>query len=665
MPVITLSKRRGARLKHVRAIDGLRSVAIVPVVVGHAQGRFLTGGYLGVDIFFVISGFLISSLIIDQACRGSFSLTEFYKRRILRIAPALFVMMWVTAAVGAWLLSPLEYRELGQALAATSVFASNLLFWWKSGYFDPAADLNPLVHTWSLAVEEQFYLLAPAIAWFAVRRERVLAGGLLAIAAASLAYAWWTSRIVPSTYFFFTLNRVWEIAAGALVGMLARNRPYRGGRVTAEAASAVAMLTIALSILLFGPRTHHPGPITLLPVLATGAILYLSEEDTLVTRVLATAPLVWIGLISYSLYLWHQPVLAFARVLVVEPLSPVQLVIAVGLSTVLAWLSYLYIETPMRNYRRFQFRKTASVFLVAAAATFAVGVAIHLTGGVPQRFSGRAYSAVNAPRVAPLDANSSTGTPPLVFWGDSHAEMLERAARRLLPNGQVTLERLGGCPPIPGFDNDWRNSSGPRCSVHNAEALKQLKRLPAGTAIVLAARWSNYLAPPHEVDEFGRVSAQASRSIFPAAWDRWKPFAVDGLVTASLESTVEQLLQYGKRVIVVRPTPVQHQSGQDVVYQVGGSLDKLRQLSISADEYRAQGAEMNRIIDALAARHPGVAIVDPGLTLCTDGRCGLAQGPYLAYRDDNHLNGWGAAKVARQIVAAARSRSAEAKASPG
>ena len=209
---------------HSRSIDGLRSVAVLPVLIGHAFPAALPGGFVGVDIFFVISGFLIASMIADKSLAGEFSTADFYKRRILRIFPALFAVLAVSTLAALALLPPLRLYEYGQALVASSVFASNILFWLKSGYFDAAAEANPLVHTWSLAVEEQFYIVAPLLALLVVRSRVGLYAVLLLTGLASLAFAEATNDTVPSTYFFFTANRIFELVAGCLAGCAFHSR---------------------------------------------------------------------------------------------------------------------------------------------------------------------------------------------------------------------------------------------------------------------------------------------------------------------------------------------------------------------------------------------------------------------------------------------------------
>jgi peptidoglycan/LPS O-acetylase OafA/YrhL len=636
-------------IRHVRTIDGLRAVAIVPVVIGHAAAQWMPGGYLGVDIFFVISGFLLTTLIVEQTARGTFRLGDFYKRRMLRIMPALVVAVAATVAGGLVLLSPLELRELGKATAATAVFGSNILFWRQSGYFDPVAGQNPLVHTWSLAVEEQFYLLAPLLSLLAARHRRGLFAALLALAALSLAYAWRTSLIVPSTFFFFTPNRVWEIATGSLFAFARLH--WREGtlapRWLVEGATAAALVAIAASMALFDAFTRHPGPITLVPVLATGVLLLCARRETIANRLLALPPLVWIGLISYSLYLWHQPLLAYARLAAVIPLTDAQLLAVLAASVLAGWLSARFVERPFRRYDRFTRRQAFALFFGATAAMFATGAVLYLANGLPQRFSAARRAMVASPRIAPLPAAPG---PAVVFWGDSHAQMYFWAAQRLLAGSPraVTLQHLGGCPPIPGFDNDWRSRGKKRCSAHNAAVLARLERLPAGTVVLLAARWSNYLNSRPGMDENGEAQSLASRAIYPRRFAAWRRYDVEREVSAGLADAVARLARSGKRVVLIRPVPIQRYEGGKVAYRVADAA-ALDALGITAAQNRAAQALANRVIDA-ARGAPGVRVAEPAARLCTGGRCRYVLGGHLLYIDNNHLTNWGAALVMRPLL---------------
>ena len=329
-----------------RDIDGLRAFAVLPVILFHAGLAPFSGGYVGVDVFFVISGFLITSIILKDLERGTFSVWQFYERRARRILPALFVMTAVCIPVAWVLFRPFLFREFAQSVAAVSVYASNFLFWEKSGYFDTAAELKPLLHTWSLAVEEQYYLVVPflmLLLWRLGRRS--LLWTLVALALASLALSHWMAGAFPMANFYLLPSRAWELLAGALCAfVLAGGREYRS-----DLGAGLGLALIVGAVLVYTPETPFPSLYALAPVGGTALVILCAGRGTLVARMLGWAPLVGIGLISYSAYLWHQPLFAFTRTALIFEPEPLLMLALSGLSLGLGWLSWRFVERPFRQ----------------------------------------------------------------------------------------------------------------------------------------------------------------------------------------------------------------------------------------------------------------------------------------------------------------------------
>jgi peptidoglycan/LPS O-acetylase OafA/YrhL len=662
----------GARIMpHSASIDGLRALAVIAVIIFHAFPYALGGGYLGVDVFFVISGFLITQIIVSESQAGTFSIARFYKRRVLRIFPALFLTIAVVLVAGYFLSPPKEFREIGQAAAAASLFASNILFWTKGGYFDAAAEANPLVHTWSLAVEEQFYLAAPLLAYFAVRGLRVMLLSICGLIAVSLTFAVWTSQTVPSTWFFFTLNRVFELGVGSLVAILRLHIWDRPGHLTAQvpggqlfavgslSASVFlnALIAVCLSILIwcfftFDVSTHHPGLITLLPVIATALMLAFHDQPTAVHRMLSARWLVSIGLISYSLYLWHQPILIFARTWNIVDLTLTQTGLCLLVSFALAYLSWRYVERYFRNYDHFQTRNTFAMACLAGGLLVAGGVTIHLMNGLATRYPVATQSFALGDRPAPAFAAAAVGqVPKIVFWGDSHAEMLHKGMRAVVQSDgeHVELLHLGGCPPIPGFDNAWRNSGGERCSHFNARILRTMSERPA-SVVILAARWPNYLRPPGANDEFGHKSSLISRSIFPSSFEAWQPFDIRRAAASQLREALQTLIQSGHDVVVVRSVPTHPYDGENLAYRVGADPIKLDAYGVPRAVYTASNSLADQIIDDATAGLPRVRTVSPASSMCQGERCRYSINGVSGYSDTNHTNSIGSQYIASQIL---------------
>ena len=364
-------------------------MAVLPVILFHAGIRSFGGGFVGVDVFFVISGYLITSIILSDLVAGRFSLVMFYERRARRILPALFLVMAVSFGLAWWSLLPSDMRDFSESLAAVSVFASNLLFWHESGYFDSLADLKPLLHTWSLGVEEQYYVLFPLFLMLTWRYgKRGIVGLILAIAAFSLVLAQWGAYHRPEAAFFLLPTRAWELALGALIAFyLAQPQRTHPRHALNEVASAVGVLLIAYAVFAYDSATPFPGLYALVPTVGAALIIVFTTPTTLVGRALCSRLLVGIGLVSFSAYLWHQPLFAFARQTSIDEPGPSLFIALSALAIGLSYLSWRFVEQPFRQRgvvgrdRVFQFA------VVGSAAFIVIGAAGALSGGFAYRFT--------------------------------------------------------------------------------------------------------------------------------------------------------------------------------------------------------------------------------------------------------------------------------------
>lgn len=366
-------------MKYRREIDGLRAVAVVPVILFHAGFPAFRGGFVGVDVFFVISGFLITIIIVDDVDLNRFSVVRFYERRARRILPALFVVMLACLPCAWQLLSPHDLVNFSQSLAAIALFASNVLFWGESGYFDTEAELKPLLHTWSLAVEEQFYLLYPLVLLVLLRCGRKVAWPV--IAAAAIASLWISTAQVqshPSSAFYLLPSRAWELLLGCLAAAAARRYGLpaadRAAGAWMQAASAIGLLVVVASVFLFDERTPFPGLNALVPTVATATILLTASQSTAAGRLLGSPLFVGVGLISYSVYLWHQPVFAFVRHACLGQPSAATMAAACALVPALAMLSWHFVEQPFRDRDRIDRRGVLAASLTGLLLFLAIGL---------------------------------------------------------------------------------------------------------------------------------------------------------------------------------------------------------------------------------------------------------------------------------------------------
>ena len=341
-------------MKYRAEIDGLRALAVVPVIFFHASFDFVSGGFVGVDIFFVISGYLITTIIINDIEKNCFSFYNFYERRARRILPALFFLMLVCIPFAwAWMV-PGQMKDFSQSLFAVSLFASNFLFWKESGYFDAAVDEKPLIHTWSLAVEEQYYVFFPIFLFFIWRFGKNRVFWIIALMAlTSFILSEWGWRNKNTANFFLSPSRAWEILAGSISALIVQKTGVKKNEII----SLLGLICIFYSFIFYDETTPFPSIYTLIPVTGVVLVIIFADQHTLVAKFLSTKLLVGLGLISYSAYLWHQPLFAFARIrLLNEPSNFIKMLIIV-FSLIIAFFSWKFIEKPFRIKKKFSKKK--------------------------------------------------------------------------------------------------------------------------------------------------------------------------------------------------------------------------------------------------------------------------------------------------------------------
>lgn len=520
-------------------LDGLRGVAVTAVVAFHLRDDALPGGYLGVDIFFVLSGFLITSIIWRELARGTFSFADFYDRRIRRILPALLLVMLVTGAAASAVLLPLDLVGFGRSVLAALAFVANVYFWRDTGYFAQLAEEKPLLHVWSLGVEEQFYLLFPvlllALARFA--RQRLLAViallALLSLAADALALV----AGAKEAAFYLLPTRAWQLGAGAL---LALAPAAAAGIRWATPLGLAGLATIAAGLV--DPSLAGPWlPDGLLPVAGTAMVIAAGGARCgAASRILGWRPLVFVGLISYSLYLWHWPFIVLPEYYLTRELRPAEAALAVAGMLAAATASWRFVERPFRS-RAMTSRRVRRTVLAGAAACAALAGAILATQGFPGRLGpaaarmnesvGTHYScpladlvyfargrgcALALPSRDPADAD-------LVLFGNSHAQMYAPLVGRIVAaaSSDALMVPMNRCTPTVGFNID------PPCRALAERSLDGIVQLPRARVVVLVTTWYD----PTTRDELvrgldaaiGRLTAAGKRVVLvgPVAIPRW------------------------------------------------------------------------------------------------------------------------------------------------
>ncbi len=604
-----------------RDIDGLRAVAVGSVVLFHAGLSPFGGGYVGVDVFFVISGYLITSIIAEDVRRGRFSIVSFYERRVRRIFPVLFVMLLVTAAAASILLLPRDFKEFGQSAISSTLFVSNIFFWRTSDYFAGAAHLKPLLHTWSLSVEEQFYIFFPPLLLMLHRRF----GGrfvpwLALIAALTFALSAVGAVSKPTATFFLAPTRTWELLAGSLVALGAF--PVVHDRRLREALAAIGIGLISWSVATFNEQTVFPGVSALAPCLGAGLVIHAGlGGPTFVGRGLGLRPVVFLGLISYSLYLWHWPFLALSRHWAAEPLSPVMIASALVGALIASVLSWRFVEQPFRHRVVTPTRQAlfgaAGVAMTAALMFGAFG---HFTGGWPARFpdyrpaeiAGRQMlregscflradqSPSDYAGAAPCRAGPAEGGRHVLVWGDSFAAHLMPGLGSPDTGGLSFYQyTASGCPPILGRSIANR----PLCRLFNERALDQIREIKP-QVVVLAARWEFYLGRSPDI--------------------------------AAIAATVGRIKALGAEVVLVGQGP---SFDFDSPYDFGFRTSRTIARAHPADH-----------LNVALARAGAAAFIDPMAVFCSGGGCELKDGESFLFFDGGHFSLAGSKRFRRHLL---------------
>lgn len=557
-------------MQYRKEIDGLRAVAVVPVILFHAGTPGVTGGYVGVDVFFVISGYLISSLILEEAAQGRFSLLDFYERRARRILPALFLVMAVTILAACLLMTAGELLELAYGVMGVAAFASNIVFWGRSSYFRAESGQNPLLHTWSLGIEEQFYVLFPLVMmlfWPRYRRFFALAVGVGLLL--SLGLAEWVTARAPGASFYLLPTRAWELLAGVAVTLLSRSKGEIAGRPVRELLAGCGLAMILFSVFAYSDVTPFPGFYAVAPVAGAAFIIAFARQDTMVGRLLSLKPFVWIGLLSYSAYLWHQPLFAFARIRGVSESNLAVFLLLGALSMVLAYFTWRYVENPFRDRRRLT---RPQIFAFAGAGSvlvLALGGLSYATDGGAFRYNAQqkailaAYPArqpefarayregkcflLNQAGVklvfAPECYRDIIGKPGgVVVWGDSHGASLHVGLFEQLgpvPKAELTF---AGCPPLL----DFQMASVPSCPQINRIAFDIIKRADR-PRVFLASSWFTYHRRPRFAEALAN-SIQALRKagaevIIVGTLPQWRPSLPEVVVGQMRDGGLETVPQ--------------------------------------------------------------------------------------------------------------------------
>lgn len=621
-------------------IDGLRAIAIVAVVIFHAYKDFLSGGFVGVDIFFVISGFLISTILFKNIENNQFSIVDFYIRRVRRIFPALLTVMLATMLTAWYVLFLDEFSTFGRHLSAGIAFISNIVFWRESGYFDLSSETKPLLHFWSLAVEEQFYLFWPVLLAILWKRKMSILNILcfLAIASFLLNITFISSR--PEATFFLPITRFWELIAGGILAYLMLYR-QQAQLFNNQLKSVVGLLLILFSIVFIQESWGFPGWWAVLPVLGAVLMIAAGPNAWVNQRLLSNPVMIWIGKISYTLYLWHWPLLSFAFIIKQEPLDATEAFGVVILSFVFAHLTYAYIENPIR-FGKYKVQ-AIPVMLVSMCLLLVVSLSI-LLGYISPRSHSPALAEVIAARNDYANINpqfsqfrfdnerfyrfNNASNESAVLIGDSHAlqyvprvnQLVEQQSDQLR---DVTLAIHEGCMPVPGMPETESDFKERGCKRYRESILKLVDN-PNIKSIALAACWNCYLLKDYERDsKFIEDNKSATEPLKSHILASLKAFLSHASKTKTVYLVLDNPVEYAN-------DPSRYLKGNRVSQFYVSEIPK--EIPFGKDQAELRETLLN------VAKEAGAIVIDPSSAICHQGQCALLdQDGRPIYRDNNHL----------------------------
>lgn len=672
-------------MQYRKEIDGLRAVAVVPVILFHAGFEYFSGGFVGVDVFFVISGYLITTIILSEKEKGTFSLVNFYERRARRIIPALFLVMFVSTIFSWFWLSPSHMKDFSESLVAVSIFSSNILFWKETGYWGVENELKPLLHTWSLAVEEQYYVLFPLFLLLMWRfRKRWILSSFFVIALGSLCLSHWAAYNLPTANFFLLPMRAWELAIGAGIAFYflyrkSMMRSILSHHAVDELLGWSGLVLIAYAVFVFDENTPFPSLYALVPTIGTALIIIFCSKDTISGRLLGSKVFVGVGLISYSAYLWHQPVFVLARHISLKEPTSLLLTGLTVLSLILAFLSWKYIEAPCRKSGFFSRKQIFSFTAIGSIIFIVFGVVGHLSEGYKFRVHPKLAENVSQAKKKSFNnelcANSDlSSTQENIYcvlvpnqekitflYGDSHAKALMFEAKKAFSKTDYGLlfAATSACPPVKGvYRAD--NSDKKACYEKNNQVFEDIVNNPLIEYVILSARWTLGMEGVRFDNKEGGIEHGRKPQLDIVENGKYllhEDYSHRDLLAKAYLNSIQYLLDSGKKVILIYPVPEAGWNVPDYISRFywnnpGSVFNK----ATASTSYKIFKNRNKRTIDALDKIAPNKNLhrIRPDNIFCNSvvaGRCVTHSNGLIFYRDDDHLSDAGAKLILEQVIA--------------
>ncbi len=631
-------------------IDGLRALAVLPVVLFHAHVAGFGGGFVGVDVFFVISGFLITGLIHKEVAVGEFSYLNFWERRARRLLPPMIFAVAASCVAAYFVLLPNELRAMGQSVVAFAGFSSNIYFWLKAGYFGAPAEMIPLLHTWSLAVEEQFYLFFPALMILLANSSHARRlGAIIGVGVVSFVIGLWWINSAPEAAYYLLPSRAWELMLGSFLALNRHHFATLKG-VMADVLIAIGILMILVPVYQYSKATPFPGWAALAPCLGTALLIWVGQrEGSVLVRVFTNGPTVFVGKLSYAIYLWHWPLLtlyAAASGKMIAQLSSGELGVLFAATFILSWLSYRFVENPIR--RKQIMASPRSIFAASAVSLLAfvmVGFAAYRGDGFEHRIPAQVQHIADgardtsplcdlAPTLAEIEAGKlcrlgrKSGDAEVLLIGDSHASALIPAVHAAAESLQLGAEFVarGGCPPLPDIDQS-NSQFNVGCAEHN-RALIDLIGRGGYDKVVAVGLWTKY-TQPNALSYIGAedFASTDSKQVFARQFDKLR----------------ELVLGSGADLIIVDEVPYPplgtfHPSRFAMAVWQGADPQSA---GLSREALSTRQGWLWQYFDSLPAQ--GVSRFSSHEELCgPNGFCAAISNGRAVYRDGHHLSAFGA-----------------------
>ncbi len=668
-------------------IDGLRALAVLPVIFFHAGFKIFQGGFVGVDVFFVISGYLITTIILKEISKNKFNLKDFYTRRARRILPALYFVTFISIPFSIFLMTGEDLKFFSKEVISVIAFISNFFFWKNTGYFSPSSDMQPLLHTWSLGVEEQFYIFFPLFMIFVSlfhKKKLILFISIIFILSLTLAQIGGNFKIqnlsikspflfLPFEYFwqagsanfYLPFGRIWELMSGSLAAIYLFKNKIKDKKSN-NILSLIGFLIIIFSIIVINKNLQYPSIFTLLPVIGTLLVIFFSTKNTILNKLLSLRLLVFTGLISYSLYLWHQPILAFNRIYFDHELSILHSLFLLLIAFIFSIFSWKYIEKPFRNKKKISNKKAINYLIVSALIIVSFSYLIYFEKiksyqkPLPQNIINSfkptlknncfdidyAHTKEKMNWFCELGALSKTTS--FVVVGDSHALALKPSFDKgALANGKKGMfVGFSGCPALLDIYSVRPDRNIRNCRMLNKKIFEYIKDNKI-KKIFLVSRWTYYTDGNYEKTNFSHISKK--RKYFSNQNNSRLAFEF------GLKNTVEKYENIGVEVIFVHQVPSQV-FGPDFIYNKAINkndnnidINKLIKLSVDYNKHMLLQKFVRDKLKEVKNLNHNFKEIDLNSFFCDNKKCKIGTKKASYYSDKNHLSAFGAKAVEKEI----------------